>query len=732
MTRILKPVKNKIIYIDDVLIFADCLEDLRKTVCEVLKILRANNLTLNSAKCEFDQTRLKFLGHEIDENGFHVDDAKIKSIRNFREPNTVSELRSFLGLAAFISPHIRNFADITNPLWEIITAKVWTWGPRQSNAFKTVKDQIISCCVSLGFFSETDKTVLYTDASPVALGAVLVQEDEQGKSRIISFASKSLTSIERKYAQNQREALGAVWAVEHFSFYLLGREFTLRTDAQGVSFILNRSREDSKRALTRADGWALRLSPYNYIVEYVRGAENIADPSSRLYSGDDSPFDETNSPWEIACLEANTVQFMTENEIELATSKDETLQAVIGALGSGHWPKHLRRYQILESDLTTRHGLLVKTGCVVIPDELKERCLKVSHQGHPSAAKQKSILRQRVWWPGMPNDVQKWAESCPTCAVNGKPERPTPMQRVFAPRAVWETIALDFNGPYAKFGGVSILVIVDYKSRYLMARPVKTTSFEHTKKVLEDVFEREGTPKFIKTDNGPPFNGEEYKKYCETRDITPIFSTPLFPQQNGLVEGYMKLINKAMASATMNRTNYIEELSMAIQAHNAAIHRVTKLPPEEIMSGRKIKRSLPLMTFERVEIDEELLSERDRDAKISGKHREDQRRGARPCRVRPGDTVIVERQTHGKGQSRFSPTRYTVTEDRNGSLTLNDNEGHMLKRHVSQTKKVSDWRDEDRLKHPDEPLQSNMMPRNARVKKAPSYLRDYVHVAENS
>lgn len=81
MTRILKDVKNKIVYIDDVLMFASTLEDLRKTVCDVLERLRANNLTLNSAKCEFDKTRLKFLGYELDEHGFHVDDAKIKSIQ---------------------------------------------------------------------------------------------------------------------------------------------------------------------------------------------------------------------------------------------------------------------------------------------------------------------------------------------------------------------------------------------------------------------------------------------------------------------------------------------------------------------------------------------------------------------------------------------------------------------------------------------------------------------------
>lgn len=156
-----------------------------------------------------------------------------------------------------------------------------------------------------------------------------------------------------------------MWAVEHFSFFLLGRQFTLRTVAKGVSFILNRTREESKRALTRADGWTLRLSPYNYIVEYVRGSENIADSSSRLYHA-------------------------------------------------------------------------------------------------------------------------------------------------------------------------------------------------------------------------------------------------------------------------------------AIHAHNAADHTVTKLPPEVVFSGRKIKRALPLLDFEKVAIDDEQMSSRDREAKLAGKEREDRRRGARPSRVKPGDTVIVE------------------------------------------------------------------------------------------
>lgn len=212
MMRILKDVENKIVYIDDVLLFGNTIEELRKTAADVLQILRSNNLTLNNSKCEFDQSRIDFLGHELSEKGFNIEASKVKDIQKFRHPTTSSELRSFLGLASFVSSYIKNSAKISAPLWAVATAQKWCWGREQESAFELVKQRVIDSTMSLGFFSESDKTVLYTDASPNGLGAVLVQIDDKGTSRIISFASKSLTATERKYAQNQREALSAVWA----------------------------------------------------------------------------------------------------------------------------------------------------------------------------------------------------------------------------------------------------------------------------------------------------------------------------------------------------------------------------------------------------------------------------------------------------------------------------------------------------------------------------------------
>lgn len=502
---------------------------------------------------------------------------------------------------------------------------------------------------------------------------------------------------------------------------------------------MNRARENSKRALTRADGWALRLSPYNYDVEYIRGRDNIADPSSRLYTGSDDPFEEHNSPWEIAVLEANSVGFLTEKELQDATAVDETLQAVIDALETRVWPKNLRKFESVADDLSIHNGIVVKKGCAVVPTMLRKKTLNLAHDGHPMTAKLKSILRERVWWPGISLDAEEWVKTCKICATNGLPEKPTPMRRIFAPQSVWETVALDFNGPYARFGGISILLIVDYRSRFLIARPVKTTSFEQTKQVLEETFAREGFPKNIRSDNGPPFNGDEYKNYCADRGIETTYSTPLFPQQNGLIENYMKLVNKAMACAASKGVSFKDELQAAINAHNAAAHSVTGFPPEEVMLGRKFKRRLPLLRHGKSSYDEELLNRRDRSEKLKAKEREDSRRGARKCRVGPGDTVIIERLTRAKAESRFDPQRYTVIKEDNGSLILQNDDGQTVKRHVSQTKKVRQWRESSEEREIVVPKRQNVQnnssigtpKRPPRARNPPSYMKDYVQMLES-
>lgn len=187
MEEILTGLTNVVCYVDDILIFAETREDLHRFTQKVLEVLKASNLTLNAGKCEFGRESLEFLGHELTAEGFGIAKKKVEDVARFRTPANSSELRSFLGLASFLAGFIKEFANISRPLWDAVASEQFYWGAEQENAFQKLKREISDTTVKQGFFSATDDTYLYTDASPVAVGAVLTQRSPEGKWRVIAF-----------------------------------------------------------------------------------------------------------------------------------------------------------------------------------------------------------------------------------------------------------------------------------------------------------------------------------------------------------------------------------------------------------------------------------------------------------------------------------------------------------------------------------------------------------------
>lgn len=734
MEKIFQGISGVIIFIDDILIYASCLEELKERSEQVLQRVRANNLTLNESKCEYDQEEVIFLGHKLSSKGFAIEDAKIESVKNFREPLNVSELKSFLGLASHLSNYIDDFGNLTAPLWAATKKDGFVWQQEQREAFERTKQSIINCTTKLGFFSNDDTTILYTDASPHAVGAVLTQINAEGHGRIISFASKALSPTEKRYPQTQREALAIVWAIEHFYYYLMGRHFVVRTDAQGVAFIYKREREVYRRIMTRADGWALRLNAFDFSIEFIKGRFNIADPSSRLYQGIDDEYKESGSAGGVdrqidaiaptrnevlstdpAVLrhELNMITFLDENitleNVIEETSRDATFSEAINFIRSGKWPvkcKHmpdelgdllsnndaLKQLWSVRESLRIDSDMLTRNGAIVLPPSLRSKAMNLAHSGHPGISSMKSILRSRVWWPHIKEDVETFVGNCTSCSLMSRKEKPAPMRRSVLPQETWECLAVDFNGPHQYMGGKSIFLIVDYYSRFLTASIVQSTDFKSVKPVLELLFERYGKPKSIRSDNGPPFNGgnheESYKSFLKKQGITAEFSTPHYPQQNGMIERYMQTVNKAIQIARLEGTHYEEALSAAIRAHNRARHRVTQQIPEELMWGRKIRRELPLLGDAKSSINRELLEKRDYDEKLRAKVHEDMKRGAKLPEIALGDSVRILKIKRKKGDPKYDPEEYKVVSRDHGDYLLASQDGKLLSRNITHLKKA--------------------------------------------
>ena len=203
---------------------------------EVMKRLRGGGLTLNPDKCQFNMDRLIFMGILLSEKGIGPTQDRVKAVVEAREPQNMSEIKSFLGLVGFSSRFIPQFATISEPLRKLTRKGVpFVFGAEQRKAFNVLK-QSLAEAATLAYFDKNAPTQVIADASPVGLGAVLVQ-GPPGNMTPVCYASRSLTECERRYSQTEREALGLVWACEKFHAYVYGMKFDLVTDHKPLEVI---------------------------------------------------------------------------------------------------------------------------------------------------------------------------------------------------------------------------------------------------------------------------------------------------------------------------------------------------------------------------------------------------------------------------------------------------------------------------------------------------------------
>lgn len=223
------------------------------------------SVELNWDKCVFRSSRIEFLGHTISGDGIFPSVSKIEAILSFRQPDNEAEVRSFLGLANYLNKFIPNLATLDEPLRELVRkGSKFIWTDEHKQAFEQIKAAMANA-QKLGFFNKADRTAVMADASPTGLGALLLQTDSAGCSRIYNCASKSLTDTEKKYCQTEKEALAIVWSVERFYNYLYGNEFDILTDCKALEYLF----AVRSRPCARIERWVLRLQAFHYKVIYI-------------------------------------------------------------------------------------------------------------------------------------------------------------------------------------------------------------------------------------------------------------------------------------------------------------------------------------------------------------------------------------------------------------------------------------------------------------------------------
>src|SRR6266542_913337 len=245
----------------------------------MLENIREANLKFKPSKCQGCQIGLKFGGHLVGRKGIRPDLRNVKKIKNAKVPKNTTELRRFLRMAQYYRQYINGYADLAGPLYDMLKEnRPAVWEQAQQEAFDIIKNKLVTELIRA--YSDFNKPFkLYTDASDTGLGAVLAQDDEEGKERVIAYEARRLSASERNYPTTEKECLAVVWAIQKFKQYLGGWiPFTVYTDHAALKTLMKHDNLTLRRAR-----WMEVLATYFFEIEHRPGKKmGHADYLSRI------------------------------------------------------------------------------------------------------------------------------------------------------------------------------------------------------------------------------------------------------------------------------------------------------------------------------------------------------------------------------------------------------------------------------------------------------------------
>ncbi|KAI2645678.1 Transposon Tf2-6 polyprotein [Labeo rohita] len=551
-----------IIYIDDILIYSNNLSEHHQQVTKVLQRLREHNLYLKAEKCTFHQSSVQFLGYFIDHTGVKMDESKVEAIVNWPTPTTVKSLQKFLGFSNFYRRFINNYSTIASPLTSMLKGKpkTLTWTPKATQAFQQLKQAFITAPI-LAHPDPQLPFVVKVDASTTGVGAVLSQQQQQGKSTELhpcAYFSKKLSPAERNYDIGNRELLAIKLALEEWRHWLEGsiHPFQVLTDHKNLQYL-----REAKRLTPRQARWALFFTRFQFTISYRPGAKNVrADALSRIYSPE-----ETQEPIDPILSEkifVSPIQWTTP-----PVASDPAPEAPPDC------PPH-RRFVPPDERIPLIHSSHTSLGT-----------------GHPGTNRTLSLLQDQFWWPRMEQDVQRYVRGCRECAMAKSP-RHLPSGKLVplpVPNRPWSHLGVDFitDLPPSE-GNTCILVIVDRFSKFCRLIPLQglPTAWNTAKLLFDQVFRPYGLPEDIVSDRGPQFISRVWKAFFRLLGVTVSLSSGYHPQTNGQTERKIQEVGRFLRTfCTSHQDTWNQFLGWAEYAQNSLRQATTGLTPFQCILG---------------------------------------------------------------------------------------------------------------------------------------------------
>lgn len=580
-----------VVYLDDILIYSETLEEHTAHVKRVLQKLEAAGISLKLEKCAFDQQEVHFLGFIIGVNGISMDPIKVAAIKDWATPKSVFDIQVFLGLANFYRRFVKNYSKIAAPLTALLKKNAkFVWSSAAEASFNDLKSRLMTGPI-LRHYDHTKASVVEPDASDYALGAVISQYDDDGVLHPVAYYSRKLLPAEMNYQIYDKELLAIVCAFKHWRHYL---EFSsaateVLTDHRNLEYFTT-TRHLSRRQVR----WSEILSDYHFVIKYRPGSLNgAADALSRKdkpEGGGTASLDKT------AMTLLPPIQFLNNIQVLPLLPENSTIQDMIRDLlpeDPIFGPILLKTTdnQDPESPYSVDDGLLLREGLVCVPDnqDLKRMILEECHDspmaGHFGITKTFDLVSRTFHWPGLRTYIKDYVGGCDICqrskSSNHKPYgllQPLPI----ADRP-WASISVDFITQLPESNGfTSICVFVDRFTK--MAHFAPTTDnvdAEGTVQLfLERVFSAHGLPDDVTSDRGVTFTSQFTQSIFKALHIEQNLSTAFHQRTDGQTERVNSVLEQYLrCNINYQQTNWSRLLPIAEFAYNNTVHSSTKVTP---------------------------------------------------------------------------------------------------------------------------------------------------------
>jgi hypothetical protein len=434
----------------------------------------------------------------------------------------------------------------------------------------------------LQFFDPLSPVIIQCDASRYALGAALLQ----GDFGICSFASRSMSEVEQRYSQIEKEMLAIVFAVRKFDDYVfMHPDVTVHTDHKPLEAICGRSL--SQAPSRRLKYMLAKLLDYELKVIHVAGSKLwIADSLSRNISMD-TPIIVDQVAQEIEEIYCHTLCITpaTESRFRAETRADACATAIRRALQDRNWGRtpQLDVWRKVQDQLRfdDQDGLLYKGDQVVVPLSLRQEALQELHGSHAGIASMIRRARDVFFWIGMESQIRDLVAKCGSCSSFQPSQRREPMSSHPVPYYPWQQVSMDYCELYGQY----YLVMICSYSGWIELTPVTRLTTSLLIATCSKLFAAYGIPETVIADSGTQFRSQEFNEFARKWPFIITLSSPHYHQSNGAAERAVQTAKNLLKKCMLERS----DVDAALLVYRNTPNATTGLSPAQRFFNRRTR-----------------------------------------------------------------------------------------------------------------------------------------------